>query len=1015
MNLPWAPKIIDGVSAALTEQKLLLHLKRTWIYRNRSLVIDFSHRKVDFGFTLTPTSQGQLQVSLTQRGKLGGTFSVVSGAGRSRTLSAGVHEAQAIELIIIELTQAISRIDAFRDDNNVMEAGSGRPKVGVLTLPLSKNFGGNLQAFALMQVLRDLGSDPLLINRRYTVEAQSEQATTRSENLISNKIEILGACDNISFIEKHILPISKPFYYSQHLKRDIKNFGLHAVISGSDQIWRPKYARGLLSDFFHGYLGADDRSIRRISYAASFGADSWEYDDRQSRDAAHHLALFDAISVREDSAVALCRDNLGVEARHVLDPTLLLTPERYRSLFADRLDPAAGRRITSYILDPNPEKSRLMADIAKRLTMGVKPAAAADDKSVEGWLAAFYQADFIVTDSFHGVAFSIIFNKPFIAFGNPNRGMARFTSILRAVGLLDRLVVDAASADRDALLKPIDWLTVNQRLGELRDNSIGFLRDALAVTNAPTPEPTITRGEAAGTGPWPPVPGLKTPRLAVGIDSDNPLKVMCTGCGVCVSESQGSLVMAWDREGFWSPRPTGTQIPGKTIRVCPFNPTPDPEVRDEDALGRIFHAQAPNTHPRGGRFENSYIGHSNIFRPTSSSGGLATYVFHQLLRRKEVDYLYVVQGDAQGGYRYAIFRDDEAILSISKTRYFPVTMDELLPIIQQTPGRVAVSGVACFVKAIRLKQHYHPELRERIRFLLGIICGGLKSRHYTDFLAQSAGIKGTYIKAEYRVKNPEGEANDYFFSASDQALRTRRIRMRRLGDMWGSGLFKNKACDFCTDVLTELADISLGDAWIPEYNRDGMGTSVVVTRNPLADRIIREGIAAGELTMEAAPIDLVLRSQSGGVNHKMNALKFRMWASSNFTDLPIPACRTRVEKEVAAADMLVQVLRERVRANSLRFWSDGGNVAAFNRRMRTSRERLQAVTMVRKKRPQEVYDALLAALVTAPGSTGADVPEIATMTRWLRRKVRSRELDLAMLEPLLPETQRTGGAALAEI
>jgi len=230
--------------------------------------------------------------------------------------------------------------------------------------------------------------------------------------------------------------------------------------------------------------------------------------------------------------------------------------------------------------------------------------------------------------------------------------------------------------------------------------------------------------------------------------------------------------------------------------------------------------------------------------------------------------------------------------------------------------------------------------------------------------------------------------------------------------MWGSGLFKNKACDFCTDVLTELADISLGDAWIPEYNRDGMGNSVVVTRSPLAERIIREGIAAGDLTMKEAPITLVVRSQSGGVNHKLNALKFRLWMSRNFSGLTIPECRTRVEKEVSAADMLVQVLRERVRSNSLRFWQECDDLHRFNRRMRGARSLLQAVTAVRKKQPDAVYNTLLSALIPmqANGHKKNEVAEIQPLLRWMKRKLFTQELSLTDLEPLLPEMQKPGSA-----
>ena len=186
--------------------------------------------------------------------------------------------------------------------------------------------------------------------------------------------------------------------------------------------------------------------------------------------------------------------------------------------------------------------------------------------------------------------------------------------------------------------------------------------------------------------------------------------------------------------------------------------------------------------------------------------------------------------------------------------------------------------------------------------------------------------------------------------------------MRPLGDMWGSGLFKNKACDYCTDVLTELGDISLGDAWLPEYNKDGMGNSVIVTRSALADQIIQQGIASGNLEIEEVPIEAVIRSQSGGLNHKQNALMFRRWMMSTYSDLKVPHYRTRVEKEVAASDMIVQILRERVRSKSLTYWAERPNLKAFNNRMRSSRRLLADATAARRKHAEFVYKTLISIL-----------------------------------------------------
>src|SRR5690606_17900611 len=141
-------------------------------------------------------------------------------------------------------------------------------------------------------------------------------------------------------------------------------------------------------------------------------------------------------------------------------------------------------------------------------------------------------------------------------------------------------------------------------------------------------------------------------------------------------------------------------------------------------------------------------------------------------------------------------------------------------------------------KAVRLKQHYYPQYKEKISFLVGIICGGLKSRFFTDYLANKSGIEGKYSKQEYRIKDANSRAIDYSFGAYDSSGDFHQMKMKTVGDMWGTGLFKSHACDFCDDVTTELADISLGDAWIPPYNKEGLGTSVIVTRTKTADLLI---------------------------------------------------------------------------------------------------------------------------------------------------------------------------------
>jgi coenzyme F420-reducing hydrogenase beta subunit len=836
------------------------------------------------------------------------------------------------------------------DQMNLSIQGQSK-NIGILTLPLNRNIGGNLQAYALTQAIRDIGYEPILINRRhYSDNVEKKQTDGLADNLYSNTIGMKKSNPNGDFLDKNLGLISRQFYSSDELAECTPSYNFYAVIVGSDQIWRLKYARGVLPDLYLDFLGTN-QSIKRISYAASFGSSRWEYNEHETSDAARLLNSFHAVSVREDSGVTLCKKHLNKSATHVLDPTMLLTANHYILKFALDSRRVGGGRLLTYILDIDSNKAEVVSNIAEKLSL--KPYltsgepfvfplldnGAAGDKTVEGWLSSLYQASFVLTDSFHGTVFSILFNKPFIAYGNPSRGMARFTSLLKMFGLESRLVTKTTPLNIDQMLEPINWNVVNKRLEYFRSESFQFLDKALSEQPIETRRvSTIERI----------IQESKRVQSAEIGSCSNPLNVLCSGCGVCVSESRGTLKMAWNEDGFLAPKAIKPNIPESAVKVCPFNTNPDAVVKDEDAIAEILFPDSKFSDPRAGRFENCYVGYSREFRPTSSSGGIATYVLEQLLLRGIVQYLYVVKTDDHNGYKYAVCSSAEDVRSISKTRYYPVSMDDLFSIIDQSAGRVAVSGVACFIKAIRLKQHYCPEYRQKIAFTVGIICGGLKSKFYTDYLAQGAGVKGGYTNPEYRIKEVKSTASDYSFSATDTQGKVHVVKMRTIGNSWGAGYFKAKACDFCTDVLTELADISVGDAWLQNYRLDGMGNSIVLARSTLADNIIRNGIENGDLVMDEVSVGLIARSQNGGFNHKHGGLSYRVWAATFFSRIPIPHVRQRLLNPMDISQAIVQVHRERTRSKSIKYWKESQDFSVFNRRMQKSKLALDAASAARK-------------------------------------------------------------------
>ena len=235
----------------------------------------------------------------------------------------------------------------------------------------------------------------------------------------------------------------------------MKSSDFDAIVVGSDQVWRPLY----FSKIEDAYLGfAKDWDIRRIAYAASFGTDEWEYSKKQTKLCKELLKRFDAVSVREKSAVDLCMRHFAREAFHVLDPTMLLSADDYIRQFDLKSLPKSQGTLLCYFLDDSSAKKAVADKIAKEtgLLMFNVNAKVEDwsipvDKKiqppVESWLKGFYD---------------IIFNKPFIAIGNTKRGLSRFLSLLSIFGLENRLITSKYYDNANEV--EIDWNSVNDRL-----------------------------------------------------------------------------------------------------------------------------------------------------------------------------------------------------------------------------------------------------------------------------------------------------------------------------------------------------------------------------------------------------------------------------------------------------------------------------------------------------------------------------------------------------------------------
>ena len=194
------------------------------------------------------------------------------------------------------------------------------------------------------------------------------------------------------------------------------------------------------------------------------------------------LKGFDAVSLREQSGVSFCKEVLGrQDCTLALDPTMLVARDFYSEMMVPR--GPNGSYVLNYVLDENPLVEEVLSKVVKGPAEGHKVVKLTLDDGeqtleVPNWVHAFREAKYVVTDSFHGTVFSILFRKPFICIGNKSRGIDRFASLLSLLGLDDRLVTE--TKETGAVSAPIDYDSVYSRLNTLRLESRAFLEMALA-------------------------------------------------------------------------------------------------------------------------------------------------------------------------------------------------------------------------------------------------------------------------------------------------------------------------------------------------------------------------------------------------------------------------------------------------------------------------------------------------------------------------------------------------------
>ena len=367
-------------------------------------------------------------------------------------------------------------------------------KIGVLTFHIAHNYGAMLQAYALATAVRNLGYDCEVIDYRFPY-IDSWSRIEYLKDLFKRCGYILGGAVYVTRLitgyyssnnmhirferfERDVIPHSNKIYRS---KDELNNMPYDIILFGSDQIWNSALTDGIAEEYIGGFKCL--AGTKKIAYAASCGTKDFQEESREVY--CDYLKDFSAISVREESF----RDTLisrGYDAECVLDPTLLLTAEEWKKIIPKAKRRDVRKYLLLYVFDEDEKIYGLTREYAKKHNLDIIVIAYGKKKEMFGmnvltncgpldFLSLFENAEHIITTSFHGTVFSLVFHKNFHCIPHP-KYRERTDSLLKTAGLEEHSVEELTEL-KD---KTVDWDKVDELLESKRKMSVSFLEKELA-------------------------------------------------------------------------------------------------------------------------------------------------------------------------------------------------------------------------------------------------------------------------------------------------------------------------------------------------------------------------------------------------------------------------------------------------------------------------------------------------------------------------------------------------------
>lgn len=374
--------------------------------------------------------------------------------------------------------------------------------IGLITMHNIANYGSCLQTYATQKVFESIGWSTIVIDycrpnntlQFLTNQAFEGKRLARLEPLWNSMpaLKHMASKPISSYLFRYGAPFrrfrgvylnetNETYFSCDELKSNPPLADVYCT--GSDQVWNSVWNGGFDQSYYLTWVPGEKP---RVAYSSSIGRENLdEWEEKPMRRA---LRRYAAISVREESAVRVLA-KLGIKSTLVLDPTLMLNDSDWGQI-ATRPKQSLDGYILVYQLNPNDNFSNYASMVSKELGLPLvklcyrgkdrqKGAINIVSPEVTDFLGLFFNASYVITDSFHATAFSLNFQKPFVSIA-PNRFSTRITSVLELTGTSNRLLRN--KEDISLMLRPIDFDYARQVLEAKREESLDFLRCALDVT-----------------------------------------------------------------------------------------------------------------------------------------------------------------------------------------------------------------------------------------------------------------------------------------------------------------------------------------------------------------------------------------------------------------------------------------------------------------------------------------------------------------------------------------------------